>query len=63
MLRRQCNQLDLWDGGRMTSLLGFVVVVAVIFQEEENTGVGRGRTELSSVDECEVFVGLRWHVQ
>ena len=47
----------------MTSLLGFGVVVAVIFQEEENTGVGRGRTELSSVDECEVFVGLRWHVQ
>lgn len=47
----------------MTSLLGFMVVVGVIFQEEENTGVGRGRTELSSVDEFVVFVGLRWHVQ
>ena len=62
MLRRQCNQLDLWDGGRMTSLPRFMVVVGVTFQEEENTGGGSGRTELSSVNEFEVFVGLRWHV-
>ena len=46
----------------MTSLPRFMVVVGVTFQEEENTGGGSGRTELSSVNEFEVFVGLRRHV-